>query len=356
MSDRPYGNDSVIPWRTNGRTRRDFLRGVAVSSSLGVLGACGLASPLPTPSPARAFRIIFLFTALSEPVVQTNIGIAQIALRDLGYIPGQTITYEGRDAKRDPARFPALAAEIVALRPDVVLCQKPQAALALKAATTTIPIVFVGLDALGDGVVTSLARPGGNLTGITSSGTEVFAKRLQLLKEGAPNITRVAIVRDQGEPGPALSEMEKVANALGLKVFAADLRIAEDLQPALDAAAAAGADALVQTAGLLVGNQGGVRIAEFAIQKRWPSIAGGRGYVVGGGLMSYSATFPWDPWKRAAVFVDRILRGAKPGDLPIEGPTGSTFEISACTAAKLGLTFPPSVLATATETLACGAK
>jgi putative ABC transport system substrate-binding protein len=314
-----------------------------------------MTSPARTASRAGPFRIVFLFTALSEPVVQTNIGICRQALAELGYIDGRTITYEGFDAERDPARFPALAREIVALRPDVVLCQKPQAALALKDATSTIPIVFVGLDALGDGVVTDLARPGGNLTGITNAGVEVSGKRLQLLKEAAPTVSRVAVVRDLGEPGPALSEMDKVAKPLGLEIFPANLRTASELESALDAAVAGRADALVQTSGLVVGNQGGVRVAEFAIQKRWPTIAGGRGFVVGGGLLSYSVTLN-EPWRRAAIFVDRILKGAWPGELPVEGPTGSTFEISACTAAKIGLTIPPSVLAQASEVLSCGAK
>lgn len=337
-------------------TRRAFIRRLAgVSAGVGLLGACGGVSTVDTPQRARPFRIVFLFTALYEPSVQNNIATTRQSLRELGYIEGENVTYDGFDADKKPERFPALAAEIVAQRPDVILCQKPQAALALKAATSTIPIVFVGPDALGDGLVTNLARPGGNLTGLTSADAGIAGKRLEVLKESVPRVSRVAVVRDEGEPPAPLVAMQKAAQSLGIEVIPANLRTADDLAAALASALAGRADALVQSAGLLVGNQGGLRIAEFALENRWPSMSGGRPYVVGGGLMGYAAPL-LDAWQRAAIYVDRILKGAWPGDLPVDGPKNTTFEVNLCTATLLGLTIPQAVLSRATEVIQCASK
>jgi putative ABC transport system substrate-binding protein len=339
---------------TTGLSRRTFIaRVTGAAASFWLAGACQAApSALRTPQPDKVFRVIFLFTALSEPGVQANIGITRQALQELGYVENRNIFYDGRSAERVPERFPALAAEVIALAPDVIICQNPQAALALKAATSTIPVLFVtpGVDPVEAGIVASLARPGGNLTGIRSPGSETAAKRLQLLKECAPNITRVAVIRDQAEPPQALAEMQQSARLLGLEVLPVNLRTADDLDGGLAAAVAARADALIHTptANFILGGQAAVRIADFALRNRWPAHIA----PAIGGLMTYNAS-PTDPWRRIATYVDRIFKGANPGDLPVEGPSGSAFVINLCTAAKLGLSIPPAVLAQVTEVVQC---
>lgn len=334
-------------------TRRRLLGVAASVATGGMIGALVVQALLESqPRTARLFKIVFLFTAINDPVVQTSIGMTKQGLQDLGYVEGQHITYDGRSAERVPERFPALAAEVVALGPDVIVCQNPQAAQALKTATRTIPIVFVGIgvDAVEAGIVASLARPDGNLTGLSSAGAGIYAKRLELLKATAPGIGRVAVLRDQAEPPQAWSEMQQAAKSLGIEVLPANLRTADDLDPALAGAVSARADALIytNTANFIVGTAAGGRIAEFAIQNRWPSMLD----PARGGLLSYSGVL-LDAWRKAATYVDRILKGAKPSDLPVEGPAGSTFVINMCTAAKLGLAIPQSVLAQATQVIQC---
>lgn len=199
-------------------------------------------------------------------------------------------------------------------------------------------------------VVSNLGRPGGNITGIGVAGGGLAAKRLQLLKEAVPTVSRVAVIQDQGIPGQALSEMQAAAPALQVEVVPIYIRTADDLDGALDAAVKARADALVQTAGFVTGTQTSARkISEFAIQHRWPTVNVAADL---GGLLNYNAVLI-DPWRRAATFVDRILRGENPGEIPVEGPTGSTFVINMCTAARLGLTIPQSVLTLTTSLVQC---
>jgi putative ABC transport system substrate-binding protein len=338
-------------------TRRRLLGVLVVSVATGgIAGGLGVRALLQSqPQPARVFKVVFLFTAINDPAVQTSIGITKQGLNDLGYIEGQHITYDGRSAERVPERFPALAAEVVAMSPDVIICQNPQAALALAAATRTIPIVFVGIgvDAVEAGIVASLARPDANLTGLSSAGAGIYAKRLELLKASAPSISRVAVIRDQAEPPQTWAEMQQAARSLGIELLPVNLRTAADLDPGLAAAVSARADALVytNTANFIVGTQAAGRIAEFAIQNRWPAMLA----PASGGLMNYAGVLV-DPWRRAATYIDRILKGARPSDLPVEGPAGFTFVINMCTAAKLGLTIPQSVLAQATQVLQCAAR
>jgi putative ABC transport system substrate-binding protein len=338
------------------RTRRAFLSGLAVScAGLGVFASWQLTSPSSIPSTTKVFKIVFLFTAINDPAVQTNIGITKQGLHDLGYVEGQHIMFDGRSAERVPERFPALATEVVALGPDVIICQNPQAAQALKAATRTIPIVFVGIgvDAVESGIVASLARPEGNLTGLSSARAGIYAKRLELLKAAAPSIARVAVIRDQAEPPQSWSEMQQAAKSLGIEVVPIDLRTADDLNPGLAAAVSARADALIytNTANFIVGTAAAGRIAEFAVTNRWPAMLD----PSRGGLMSYSGVLV-DAWRKAATYVDRLLKGAKPSDLPVDGPAGSTLVINACTAAKLGLTIPQSVMAQATDVIQCAPR
>jgi ABC-type uncharacterized transport system substrate-binding protein len=335
------------------RARRAFLRRLSISfACLGTLSACEVVAPRQKAQATRVFRIVFLFTALTDPSPQASMTTVRRALSELGYIEGENVHYDGLDAERKPERFPALAIEVVTLSPDVIICQNPQAVLALKAATTSIPVIFVnpGVDPVEAGIVASLARPGGNITGISSAVASIAAKRLQLLKETVPSISRVAVLRDAAEPPQALAEMQVAARSLRIEIVPVDLRTAADLDMGLAAAVTANADAVMYTptANFIVGTDAARRIGEFALQQRWPSLLA----PAAGGLLNYAATLN-DPWRRAAVYVDRILRGAWPGDLPVEGPAGSTFEINLCTAEKLGLTIPRSVLAQATAVLQC---
>lgn len=336
--------------------RRLLLRhaiGLAVSSSLAaIVPACAAAPPATTPPSTRVYRVTFLFTRLNEPVVQDNMATTRRALSDLGYIAGENITVDYRDAANDTGRFPALAAEIVALRPDVIVCQNVLAALALMAATTTIPIVFVQINAdpLESGLVMSLARPGRNVTGIGVAGAALASKRLQLLKEIAPRISRVAAIEDQNARVYAVNEMLVAGRGLGVELVPIYIRNASDLGGALNTAVESRADALFHLAGFVTGTQTSApRMAEFAIQHRWPTVGIAPNL---GGLLAYNGTLV-EPWKRAGALVDRILKGASPAEIPVEGPSGWALELNMCTAMKLGLTIPQSVLSQATKIVQC---
>jgi putative ABC transport system substrate-binding protein len=328
------------------RSRRTFLRGV-VAASVGLLAGCAVA-PGGTPS-TSSHRLVFLFTRLTEVSVQNNIAILRRTLQEMGYVEGRHITYEGVDAQGDSKRFPVLANDIVASRPDIVVCQNVLAALAFKAATTTIPILFVNLanDPVETNIVASLRQPGANVTGLTNTLPEVFAKRLQLTKEMIPNVTRVVVVQDKAEPGSAMTAIQRTASSLGVEVVPIYMSSDADLDAALTATVDARPDALMFNAVLLTGGQNGPRIASFAIEHRIPLIG-----AIGDGLMQYTSQLA-EPWQRAAVYVDRILKGANPGDLPVEGPTRSSFVINLCTAAKIGIKVPPLVMAQATSFVEC---
>jgi len=333
--------------------RRALVGAVAAVGAAVALGGFVLPILEGTPSSRRVFKVVFLFTAINDPAVQVSIGTVKQSLRDLGYIEDQHIVYDGRSAERVPERFPGLAREVVAMAPDVIVCQNPRAANALKAETKTIPIVFVGIgvDAVESGIVSSLSKPEANLTGLSSAGAGIYAKRLELLKGCAPRISRVALLRDPGEPPQALAEMRAAAPSLGLQVLPVDIGTPADLEPGLAAAVTSGADALVHsnTALFVVGTQVTPWLVEFALRNRWPSSLD----PAAGGLLSYAGVLN-DPWRRAANgYIDRILKGARPGDLPVEGPTGSKFVINMCTAAKLGLDISPTVIAQANEVIQC---
>jgi putative ABC transport system substrate-binding protein len=298
---------------------------------------------------------MFLFTAIDDPVVQTNIGIMKQGLRTLGYIEGEHVVYDGRSAERDSKRFPALAKEVVGIGPDVIICQNVIAALELKAATSTIPIVFVAINAdpLESEVVPSLARPGGNITGIGIHGADIAAKQVELLKEAVPSLTRVAVIQEESRPRYELAAMENAAAPLGVVVLPIFISSVDQLDAALDAAVAARAEGLIHRAGFITGTQAGAaKIVEFAMRHRWPTVNIGANV---GGLINYSGVLV-DPWSRGATYVDRILKGANPGDLPVEGATGSTLVINMCTAARLALTIPQSVLARSNTLVQCPAS
>ena len=276
----------------------------------------------------------------------------RLALRELGYIEGQNIAIEYRYAEGKQDRYPELAAELVRLKVDIIVVAGGNVMVrAAKNATKTIPIVMsgVGADPVEAGLVESLARPGGNVTGITNLGTELGGKRLELLKEAVPKLARVAVLYDPANPASVLEVKEVLpvaARALGLTIQPWEVRAADDFERVFAAMSKQRPDGLYVLAGgpLMCANQ--KRIVGFALKSRLPSMYSSREAVDAGGLMSYGADLA-DSYRRVAYYVDRILKGAKPADLPVEQPTKFELVINLKTAKQIGLTIPPEVLARA---------
>jgi putative ABC transport system substrate-binding protein len=269
-------------------------------------------------------------------------------LRELGWIEGHTVAIEYRWAEGRKERFAEFAAEFVRLKVDVIVTAA-SAGYAAKQVTSTIPIVLaVATDPVGDGLVASLARPGGNVTGLSLQQKDVAGKRVGLLHEMLPNLHRVAILADAGYPADALEmgEVEATARPLGIAVTRLAIRRADDIAPAFEALKS-GADALYVCADALTATNR-LLISTLAGAARLPTISGAREDVEVGSLMSYGPSLS-DMFRRTAEYVDQILRGAKPADLPIEQPTKFELVINLKTAKALGLTVPQSLLATADE-------
>jgi putative ABC transport system substrate-binding protein len=272
-------------------------------------------------------------------------------LRELGWIEGRTIAIEVRWGEGRNERFAEIAAEFVRLKVDVIVTVGTPAAVAAQRATSVIPIVFAPSgDPVATGLVTSLARPGGNVTGLSAQATDSAAKRLELLREVVPDLRRLAILGDAGNPQGVLEmgEVQAAARGLGIEVAPLEIRRAEDITPAFDALKGR-ADALYVVTGPLV-TTNRIHINILALGARLPTMHGIRGNVEAGGLMSYGANFP-DLYRRAADYVDKILRGTKPGDLPVEQPTKFDLIINVTTAKALGLTIPPKLLVRADEVI-----
>jgi putative ABC transport system substrate-binding protein len=269
----------------------------------------------------------------------------QQGLRDLGYIEGKNILVEYRypDGRLD--QVPRLVNELVQLRVDVLVTVPLPAILAAKQATKTIPIVMVAtVDPVATGLVDSLARPGGNITGLTTLGRELSGKRLELLKEVVPRISRVGVLWEPDAPAAAISfkEYEAAARPLRIQLQSLEVRGPNDMEGAFQAATKGHVNALITVRSILLIRYPR-RIADLALKSRLPSMYETGQYVEAGGLMSYSANAT-DQYKRAAVYVDKILKGAKPADLPVEQPTKFEFVINLQTAKALNLTIPQSVL------------
>ena len=266
-------------------------------------------------------------------------------LRDLGYVGGRNLTMESRWSEGRTERLPALAIELVQLRVDVIVASGTQAVRAAKQATSTIPIVMA-VSAHPDkiGLVESLARPGGNVTGLDNVGPDLKGKQLQLLKEVAPKVSRVAVLWNPANLVETFGFKEMVAAAavIGVEIQSIDVRTPDDYLAAFATVTASRADALYAF-GNPVNFKNRQLIADFALKSRLPSIYEERLFVESGGLMSYAPSFT-DLFRRAATYVDKILKGAKPADLPVEQPTKYELLINLKTAKALGLTIPPSVL------------
>jgi putative ABC transport system substrate-binding protein len=272
-------------------------------------------------------------------------------LRELGWIEGRTVAIEYRWAEGRMERAAEIAAEFVRLKVDVIVTRSTPAVLAAKQATSAIPIVFASAgDPVGTGVVASLARPGGNITGLSGQATDTAAKRLQLLREVVPNLRRLAIMTNVGNPFNVLEmdEVQAAARTLGLEVAALEIRRAEDIAPALETLKGRAEALYVVGDPLLITNQ--IRINTLALGAKLPTISIFRDHVVAGGLMSYGPSFT-DQYRRAAEFVDKIFRGSKPADLPVEQPTKFDLVLNLTTAKVLGLTIPESFLLRADEVI-----
>ena len=320
---------------------------------IGLLGGAAVSWPLAVwaqPS-GKLMRIGMLETVSSSDNV-ANFDAFRRGLRELGYIEGQNLAIEYRSADGRAERFPVLANELVRLPVDIIVTRGTPAALAAKQATATIPVVMAAIgEPLGVGVVTSLAHPGGNVTGFSSFATELTGKRVELLKEAFPAISRAGFLNNMANPViPAQWEATKAAARLaGIDVELLDIRTRDDIPRAFSDAVAA------QLGAVLVGVDGLTQanakiIIDHAARVSLPAIYASREFVDAGGLMTYSVSYP-DLYRRAAGVVDKIFKGARPGDIPVEQPTKLELVINLKTAKALGLTLPATLLARADEVI-----
>jgi putative ABC transport system substrate-binding protein len=321
------------------------MNNAAVLSFLVGVMLVAVAVVAPAQQPKKVPRIGYLAADPQGPAHETF----RQGLRDLGYVEGQSILIEWRYAEDKIDRYPELAAELVRLKVDAIVAANPAAVVALKRATTTIPIVMAtyGGDPVADGIVTSFARPGGNITGLTPLDPELIGKQLELLKETLPKLSRVAVLWKPDDSRSALQwrETRTAASALGIQLLSLEVRTQDELDNAIESATRARVDGLLALRNPLfyVLRK---RIVTLAEKGRLPAMYSIGDFVEAGGLMSYSGNNDAQ-YRRAATYVDKILKGAKPADLPIEAPTKFELVINLKAAKQIGLTIPPNVLARA---------
>lgn len=311
-----------------------------------LLGMASAAVTAAAQSPTKPFRIGTLLPGSrpSAPDWKQRWAFVE-GLRELGWVDGQNVIVEDRWADGKASRLPELAAELVRLKVDAIFTQSWPAAVAAKQATTTIPIVINAAgDPVGTGLVASLAHPGGNITGLGDWATELSAKRLQLLKETVPKLSTVAVLWNSADGGMTLRfrRIQSAAPTLGVTVRPLGVQEPDDFEQAFAAMTLERPDALFVVADVLTRLQH-KRVVEFAAQNRLPAMYELREFVADGGLLSYGPIFP-DLLRRGAAFVDKILKGAKPADLPVEQPTRFELVVNLKTAKALGLAIPQSVL------------
>ena len=323
--------------------RRQFLRGSLALVGLGLLSGCGL-PPVPGQQPPKVPRI--------GALINDATGVGPIAflrgMSELGYVEGQNITIEWRSTQGNAERAAALATELVELKVDLIYTSGTQHVLAAKHATSIIPIVMTAL-----GVIDSLNRPGGNITGVANLAPQLSGKRLELLKATVPGAARVAVLANGAivDRDLDLQETRAAAQTLGVPLQSVGVRDRGDFESTFGSMAGAGVEALVVLEDpLFFGPQGQGPIIELAARYRLPAMYTLREMVEAGGLMAYGSSFV-DAHRRAAAAVDKILKGARPAELPVEQPTLFDFVINLKTAQALGLTIPESVLQQATEVL-----
>jgi putative ABC transport system substrate-binding protein len=316
-------------------TRRAFLRGL--------VGA-GLAAPLVAQAQQsdKVYRI-GMIERTPIGINAANVRAFRQGLRELGYVEGEHFVLEYRSADGQDPRFPGLAAELARLKVDLILTRGTPAALAVKNATVTIPVVIIGVgDPVGQGLVASLAHPGGNITGLSAAVTEIYPKRVQLLTELVPRAARIAALFNMSNPAlpPQWREIERATRSLEIEPILLDVRKVEDLEPAFRSAIRQRADALIVGLDTLNQANQGV-IVDLAAKYRLPAIYASTEFAHG--LVAYGVNYP-EMYRRAAGLAHKIFKGARPADLPVEEPTAFEFVINLKTARTLGLKIPPSLL------------
>jgi putative ABC transport system substrate-binding protein len=324
--------------------RRDFVAGIAGSA---------VAWPLAARAQQRSGKLPLIAMLVSGTPASHGLRINTFVqrLRQLGWIEGRTVTIEYRWAEGDSARNAEIATELVQVKPSIIVTNGSAAAAAVKRVTSSIPIVFaVAGDPVGTGLVGSLARPGGNVTGLSIQQTDTATKRVELLRELLPHLRRLAIAANVANPAAALEmrEIQAAAKTLTLEATAFEFRRAEDIAPTIEAIKTR-ADALYFVGDPLMTTHR-VRVNTLTTSARLPAMYSNRSFVEAGGLISYGPNFP-DLYRRAAEYVDKILRGAKPSDLPVEQPTKFDLVINLTAARALGLEVPTKLLALADEVI-----
>jgi putative tryptophan/tyrosine transport system substrate-binding protein len=326
---------------------------VKKAALLAALVLASLSTPLAAAAqqPGKVYRIGMLETT-SMALNAANLDAFRQGLRDLGYVEGHNLMIEYRSAEGHGERFPDLATELVRLKVDLILTRGTPAALAAKNATEKIPVVMASSgDPLQTGVIAGLAHPGGNVTGLSAIIVELTGKRLGLLKEVVPGVSRIAVLLNMSNPNNALlwKEIEIAAPSLGVQLQLLAVRMSGDFGEAFDAAIKQRAGGLVVGSDALT--QANRRpVVDLAARHRLPAIYSAREFVDAGGLIAYGVSYP-HLYRRAAIFVDKIFKGAKPGDLPVEQPTQFELVVNLRTAKALGLTIPQSVLLRADEVI-----
>jgi len=331
-------------WRIAGKS--GLLTAVVLNTFLLVIYA-----PARAQQPAKLPRIGFLSTT-SPSNLPARLEAFRQGLRDLGYVEGKNIVIEYRYAEGKLDRLPTLLADLVHRQVDAIVASGPSPTRAAKNATTTIPIVMTwDYDPVGNGYVASLARPGRNITGLSILAPEISGKQLDLLKEIVPKLSRVAVLGTSTVPGnaEALTAMELAAVALKVQLQYLEVRDRKDIETVFQTARKGRADAILALASRVLSTDR-AHVAELAVKSRLPAIYGEREHVDAGGLMTYGVSIT-DLFRRAATYVDKILKGAKPADLPVEQPTRFDFIINLKAAKQIGLTIPPNVLARADKVI-----
>jgi putative tryptophan/tyrosine transport system substrate-binding protein len=331
-------------------SRRQFMRGASLAS-VGLLAGCGRWPGQAQQSSAKVYRIGYL-SVLSLAVTRPRIDALRQALGELSWIEGQNFTFERRLAEGQAERLPDLAAELVRLQPDVVVVTGELATRAMSNATNTIPIVFAShADPVGTKLVDSFAHPGGNVTGVSEMAPELAGKRLELLKEAVPMVARVGAIFNAGDPAMVREYGETLvgADSAGIELVSLGVRTPEDLDRAYQTAVEGRLDGIVVILDPMI-SRSRDRLVDLSTRSGLPTISGDTEFAVAGGLMAYGPNLVRQT-QRAAYYIDRILKGAKPADLPVERPMTFDFMINLKTAQTLGLTIPPHVLLQATEVI-----
>ena len=329
---------------------RRTIIGFIITCTLGCLCVAPLAPE--AQQPTHVHRIGLLAATAPAPERPRSLEAFLEGMRALGYVEGQNLVMEYRWAEGQYERLPDLAAELVHLKVDVLVVPTTPAALAAKHATTTIPIVMAAVhDPVGSGLVASLARPGGNLTGLSNMSPELVGKQLEFLKEALPTVSRVAVLWNPTNPSNTLMlrGADVAAQALGVQLHLLEVRGPDAFDSAFAAMTSAHVGALVILGDAMFQTHRR-RLAELAVMSHLPAMYGVRADVEAGGLISYGVSIP-DQFRRAATYVDKILKGAKPADLPVEQPTKFELVLNRKTAQALGITFPPSLLFQADEVI-----